>query len=115
MDVAEELVQRVGLVKPLPAVRGEVGDTLVPLVDAVLLVLDALHVPQARLDEAVGLGVEVSDAVVVGADVGLEECVLLAEVLHGGQILAIVLRVKHVLNLRGSRDNTMNDNEWNGK
>ena len=54
---------------------------LVSLVDGALADLDALRIPDTRVDELVGLGVQVLDAVIMGCDVGFQKLVLLAEIL----------------------------------
>ncbi len=98
-NVPEELVQRVGLRQPGVSVGRQVLDALVTLVDGLPLLLDRARLKLARLYQGVCLGVHVLDAVLVGADVRLDELVLLDEVLDGGEVLAAVFGRQQALNL----------------
>ena len=83
----------------LRAVKYNDRAPLVTFVDRAFLLLNALCVQHPAVDEDVRLLVEVADPLLVRVDVGIQQLVLLDQVLDGREVLAVVLSVQHVLNL----------------
>ena len=99
LDITEQLLHGQRVHEPLlPVVHGA-GNAAVPLVEVGLLDLDVLGVKVAGLAELIRRDPHPVDAILVGCDVGLEKGVLLLQVLHGRQVLAVVLRHELALDL----------------
>ena len=92
VDVAEELVHIQSLVQLVSAVLGHLLHAVVSVGDRLASLGNSLSLELIALQQRVGLLLHFVDSVLVSGDVCLDQLLLLQEILHGGQVLSIVVR-----------------------